>query len=78
MVNWWGGQQIKERGGVSLWEARKQPPVILLARQKHCGMLSNTTSDLHVFGTHTHTLKQPPFLKQTNENTHEHTLTQSP
>lgn len=49
-----GGPQIEEEGGTSLWVAPKKPQVILLARHKHCGMLSNTTSDLHVFG-HTHT-----------------------
>lgn len=47
------GAQIKEWGGVSLWVARKQPPVILLARQTRCRLPSNTVGDLHIF-RHTH------------------------
>lgn len=73
MVNWRGGWQIKEWGGVSLRVAQKQPPVILLARQKHCRTLSNTTGDLHIFrDTHSHTHSLLLSSIQSRRGTHTH------
>lgn len=54
MINWRRRIQIKEWSGISLQVARKQLPVILIARQKHCRMPSNTTGGLHKL-SHAHT-----------------------
>lgn len=70
------GAQIKEWGGVSLWVTRKHPPVILLARQKHRRLPSNTTGDIHIF-TNTHTLLFLSLQKTDQRVREEHTNTQN-